>query len=78
MLRVEHMNVGGLLNVAGTTTPGPFLAQRTRLGPSACMAKAISLMFKTMSVTSSRTPAIDENSVQHAIDLNRRNSRTLK
>ena len=33
-----------------------------RLGPSPCILMAMSLMLSTMSVTSSRTPAIDENS----------------
>ena len=33
-----------------------------RLGPSPCILMAMSLMLSTMSVTSSRTPGIEENS----------------
>ena len=33
-----------------------------RFTPSACILIEIALMFRTMSVTSSRTPGIDENS----------------
>jgi hypothetical protein len=44
------------------TAPGPGLAQGHALGPSPCILIAIALMFRTMSVTSSRTPGIDENS----------------
>ena len=33
-----------------------------RFGPSPCILMAMSLMLRTMSVTSSRTPGIDENS----------------
>ena len=44
------------------TTPGPCLRTTMRFGPSPCILMAISLMLRTMSVTSSRTPAIEENS----------------
>ena len=41
---------------------GALLPRIMRLGPSPCIRSAICLMFRTMSVTSSRTPAIEENS----------------
>ena len=44
------------------TSPGPCLRSETRLGPSACMRNAIIFTLSTMSVTSSRTPWMDENS----------------
>src|SRR5258708_566605 len=44
------------------TTPGPCFFTTMRLGPSPCILIEMSLMFSTMSVTSSRTPAIEENS----------------
>jgi hypothetical protein len=44
------------------TTPGPCLRTTMRFGPSPCILMAISLMFRIMSVTSSRTPLIEENS----------------
>src|ERR1700733_1738552 len=44
------------------TAPGPCFFTTMRLGPSPCILIEISLMFSTMSVTSSRTPAIEENS----------------
>ena len=44
-------------------TAGPSFFRTSRLGPSECCRNAISLMFKTMFVTSSRTPAMDENSL---------------
>ena len=44
------------------TWPGPCFLSTIRFGPSACILMAISLMLRTMSVTSSRTPGIDENS----------------
>src|SRR5580700_3996450 len=44
------------------TVPGPCFFTTMRLGPSPCILMAMSLMLSTMSVTSSRTPAIDENS----------------
>jgi hypothetical protein len=44
------------------TVPGPCLRTTMRFGPSPSMLMAISLMFRTMSVTSSRTPEIEENS----------------
>src|SRR5215475_5373169 len=44
------------------TTPGPFFFTTMRLGPSPCILIEMSLMLSTMSVTSSRTPAIEENS----------------
>ena len=43
-------------------TPGPSFFSTMRLMPSACWRSAISLMLRTMSVTSSRTPGIEENS----------------
>src|SRR5215510_553534 len=44
------------------TVPGPCFFTTIRLGPSPCILMAMSLMLSTISVTSSRTPAIDENS----------------
>ena len=44
------------------TTPGPCFFTTMRLGPSPCILIEMSLMFSTISVTSSRTPAIEENS----------------
>src|SRR6266404_7323076 len=44
------------------TAPGPDFFTTMRLGPSPCILIAMSLMLSTMSVTSSRTPAIEENS----------------
>src|SRR5580692_8077299 len=44
------------------TTPGPCFFTTMRLGPSPCILIEMSLMLSTMSVTSSRTPAIEENS----------------
>ena len=44
------------------TVPGPCFFTTMRLGPSPCILMAMSLMLSTMSVTSSRTPGIDENS----------------
>ena len=44
------------------TAPGPCFFTTMRLGPSPCILIAMSLMLSTMSVTSSRTPAIEENS----------------
>ena len=44
------------------TVPGPCFFTTMRLGPSPCILMAMSLMLRTMSVTSSRTPGIDENS----------------
>src|SRR3982075_1501430 len=44
------------------TTPGPCFFTTMRLGPPPCILLGMSLMFSTMSVTSSRTPAIEENS----------------
>src|SRR5215211_3950183 len=44
------------------TTPGPCFFTTMRLGPSPCILIEMSLMLSTMSVTSSRTPVIEENS----------------
>ena len=44
------------------TMPGPVLRRVMRFGPSPCILTAIALMLRTMSVTSSRTPGIEENS----------------
>ncbi len=44
------------------TSPGPSATRRMRFGPSPPMRRASDLMFRTMSVTSSRTPGIIENS----------------
>src|ERR1700733_14722973 len=44
------------------TAPGPCSFTTMRLGPSLCILIEMSLMLSTMSVTSSRTPAIEENS----------------
>ena len=47
---------------AAVTTAGPVALSVSRLLPSLSMATARPLRFRTMSVTSSRTPATDENS----------------
>ncbi len=47
---------------SAVTSPGPSARSRMRFGPSPCMRRPIDLMFRMMSVTSSRTPGIDENS----------------
>src|SRR5580700_11723069 len=47
---------------AAVTTAGPCFLTTMRLGPSPCILMAMSLMLRMMSVTSSRTPAIEENS----------------
>ena len=44
------------------TSPGPVAESCTRLGWSPCMRIATCFTLRTMSVTSSRTPASDENS----------------
>ncbi len=44
------------------TAPGPCFFTTMRFGPSPCILIEMSLMLSTMSVTSSRTPAIEENS----------------
>ncbi|MCY1171550.1 hypothetical protein D9M73_116640 [compost metagenome] len=44
------------------TGPGPVAESWRRFGPSPCMRSAICFTFSTMSVTSSRTPASEENS----------------
>src|SRR5262245_57711344 len=44
------------------TCPGPSFFSTMRLTPSECSLSAISLMLRTMLVTSSRTPGIEENS----------------
>src|SRR5262245_34797638 len=44
------------------TTAGPDFFTTMRLGPSPCILMAMSLMLSRMSVTSSRTPGIEENS----------------
>src|SRR6185437_3609550 len=44
------------------TSPGPVWRTRIFFGPSPCMRRPIALMLRTMSVTSSRTPGIEENS----------------
>ena len=49
-------------DLAGGDFAGPCARSDRRLGPSACMRSAICFTFSTMSVTSSRTPAIEENS----------------
>jgi hypothetical protein len=52
---IEDLDVADGLDVAGGDARA-LLAQTMRLGPSACILMAISLMLSTMSVTSSRTP----------------------
>ena len=47
---------------AAVTSPGPVAVSTIRFGPSPCMRSASCLMFSTMSVTSSRTPAMLLNS----------------
>ena len=44
------------------TSAGPVADSCSRLGPSPCICSAICFTFRTMSVTSSRTPASEENS----------------
>src|SRR5262249_39659768 len=44
------------------TAPGPCFFTTMRFGPSPCILIEMSLILSTISVTSSRTPAIDENS----------------
>src|SRR5271165_6607978 len=44
------------------TAPGPCFFTTMRLGPSPCILIEMSLMLRTISVTSSRTPAMEENS----------------
>src|ERR1700744_2535862 len=44
------------------TAPGPCFFTTMRLGPSPCILIAMSFTFSTMSVTSSRAPAIGETS----------------
>src|SRR5215470_10233049 len=44
------------------TSVGPVFFTTMRLGPSPCILMAMSLMLRMMSVTSSRTPAMEENS----------------
>ncbi len=44
------------------TTPGPLAEIDRRLGPSTSILIETPFRFRTMSVTSSRTPATDENS----------------
>ena len=44
------------------TTPGPVARISSRFGPSTSIFTATPLRFRTMSVTSSRTPGTDENS----------------
>jgi hypothetical protein len=43
-------------------SPGPEALRRMRFGPSPCILRPIALTLSTMSVTSSRTPGIEENS----------------
>jgi hypothetical protein len=47
---------------AAVTLPGPSFFKTMRFGPSPGILRAMSLILSTMSVTSSRTPGIDENS----------------
>src|SRR5918994_2730938 len=44
------------------TAPGPVLRSVMRLAPSPCILMAIVFTLRTISVTSSRTPGMDENS----------------
>src|SRR5215217_561568 len=44
------------------TAPGPVLRSVMRFAPSLCILMAIVFTLRTMSVTSSRTPGMDENS----------------
>ena len=44
------------------TSAGPDFFTTMRFGPSPCILMAMSLMLRMMSVTSSRTPVIEENS----------------
>ena len=44
------------------TSAGPVTDSWRRFGPSPCMRSAICLTFRTISVTSSRTPVRLENS----------------
>ena len=48
--------------IGATTVPGPDFFTTMNLGPSPGILLAMSVMLRTISVTSSRTPAIEENS----------------
>ena len=48
--------------IDAVTAPGPLAFSDMRFGPSEYMRNAIALMLRTISVTSSCTPVIDENS----------------
>jgi hypothetical protein len=62
VIRVQDGSMSPVLDIASGHDARTLLAQIMRLGPSPSMRNAISLMFSTMSVTSSRTPGMDENS----------------
>src|SRR5262252_6015144 len=61
-LRIENHDVADGLDVARVTSAGPVFFTTMRFGPSPCILMAMSLMLRMMSVTSSRTPAMEENS----------------
>jgi hypothetical protein len=58
--------------------PGPCAEIDRRFGPSTSMRMATPLRFRTMSVTSSRTPAHGGKLVQHVVDLHRGDGRALQ
>ncbi len=78
MVGVEDLDVADGLDVAGGDDARPCLRTTMRFGPSPCILMAISLMLRTMSVTSSRTPADRGELVQHAVDLHRLHRRALE
>ena len=62
MLGVHDLDVVAGLDHAGGDLAGPVGAQVQALRALAVHPQASALMLRTMSVTSSRTPGIDENS----------------
>ena len=60
------------------TSAGPVAESWRRLGPSPSICSAICFTLRTMSVTSSRTPASDGELVQHVLDLDRGDRRALQ
>ena len=52
----------GVLIIPAVISPGPVTFRFIFLTPSECIFKDKDLIFKTISVTSSRTPSIEENS----------------
>ena len=59
---VQSVHIDGVLHEFSSIAGVREDVTTMRLGPSPCILMAMSLMLRTMSVTSSRTPAIEENS----------------